>query len=118
MEELLKFMEELKIEGLGKDRLEELHSAITNLDAVLRVELIPIEKEEALFFTDKKYSKEWFVTGEGNKTEPKRLEISDIEIKRMWRASKSGQREIELNQMLKITPKLLQSCKVKLYNHY
>lgn len=115
MHELELFIQDLKIENLSKDRLETLHTDITNFDALLRMELIPLEKEEALYFQQNKVSiKEQGV----GYVVTENIKLSDVEIKRMWKATPQGQRQIELDQMLKITPKLLQSCKVMLYAVY
>jgi acetoin utilization deacetylase AcuC-like enzyme len=109
MHELELFIQDLKIENLSKDRLETLHTDITNFDAQLRMELIPLEKEEAIFMNEQKAEK---VNDDVTRHH------TDVYVKRIWKATPQGQRQIELDQMLKITPKLLQSCKVKLYQIY
>ena len=103
----------VKEEGLTKDMLEQYHTEITYLDNLMRLEIAPIEKEEALYFQDNRY--------ENNKislTQYQKIKRPDVEIKRMWRATEKGQRQIELNHYLKITPKLLQSIKTRLYSIY
>ncbi len=105
MDKLRELVEQVKEEGLSKDRLEQYHTEITYLDNVLRLELAPIEKSEALFFEQYRQA-----TGINN--------VTDVSIKRAWRASIQGQRQIELSHMLKITPKLLQSCRTRLYSQY
>lgn len=100
MEDLKILIELVKEEGLSKDRLEQYHTEITHLDSVMRMELAEVEKKSALFF------------GNSRESNP---EITDISIKRAWLFLPSGQRQIELSHMLKVTPKLLNSIKVRLY---
>lgn len=108
MSQLTQLIEKVKEENLTKDMLEKYHTEITYLDNLMRMELAPIEKHEALFF--EKCREEY----------PKLFgkEISDVGLKRRWRATEKGQRQIELNHYLKITPKLLQSIKTRLYSIY
>lgn len=106
MTQLETLIEKVREENLSKDMLEQYHTEITYLDNLMRMELAPIEKEEALYFNS--YSSPIWV---GEK-------LTDIGIKRKWRATEKGQRQIELNHYLKVTPKLLQSIKTRLYNIY
>lgn len=110
MENLRELVEKVREEGLSKDRLEAYHTDITYLDNLYRMEIAPIEKEEALFFQGNKSWKD-LATGEN-------VERADVTIKRLWKATPQGQRQIELSHMLKITPKLLQSIKTRLYSIY
>ncbi len=102
-ETLTKLMNEVKEEGLSKDKLEQLHTHITYLDSVMRMEIALIEKEEAIFFQLEK---------------TKNSATPDIVIKRLWRSGETGLRQIELSHYLKVTPKLLQSCRTRLYAIY
>lgn len=116
-ETLEKLINAVKEENLTKTQLEEYHTSITYLDNILRLELAPLEKEEALFFTENKHPMMMFDSPNGQipvvgTTKP------DIEIKRMWRATEKGQRQIELSHYLKVTPKLLQSIRTRLYAIY
>lgn len=118
MENLLEMIEKVKEEKLSKDLLESYHTSITYLDNLYRMELAPLEKEEALYFQDNKKSLAKGVDEEGIQWEKTLRVRTDIEIKRMWKATPYGQRQIELSHMLKVTPKLLQSLKTRLYSSY
>ncbi len=111
MSQLTTLIEKVKEEGLSKDQLEQYHTEITYLDNLMRMEIAPLEKEEALYFGEcKKHPLQ---------TENRQVvEESDVSIKRKWRATEKGQRQIELNHYLRITPKLLQSIKTRLYSVY
>lgn len=104
MTKLTQLIEAVKEEGLNKDQLEQYHTEITYLDNLMRMEIVPIEKEEALFLDS-------FPTV-NNK------ELSNVAKKTQWKATEKGQRQIELNHYLKVTPKLLQSIKTRLYTIY
>lgn len=111
MIKLTQLIEAVKEEGLSKDQLEQYHTEITYLDNLMRMEIAPLEKEEALFFG--KCKENPLQTNNGQI-----VEESDVSIKRKWRATEKGQRQIELNHYLRVTPKLLQSIKTRLYNIY
>lgn len=114
MEQLREFMAELKLENLSKDRLENLHTSITNLNNEYELELSDIEKEEARYFGDVR-SIEGTVGELLGQTHEKK---TDVAIKREWAVTEKGQREIELKHALKVTGKLLQSCKTRLFAIY
>lgn len=116
MSKLTEMIEAVKEENLTKDQLEKYHTEITYLDNMIRMEVAPIEKDEALYFQSNKQN--IIHSNSPNGFIPVIRERSDIEIKRMWRATEQGQRQIELNHYLKITPKLLQSIRTRLYNIY
>lgn len=103
MSRLSQLIEEVKEEGLTKDQLEQYHTEIVHLDNLMRMEIAPIEKEEALFMGDEDVFKR---------------EFSVAAKKTAWKATEKGQRQIELNHYLKVTPKLLQSLRTRLYNIY
>lgn len=100
MTKLSLLIEAVKEEGLSKDQLEQYHTEITYLDNLMRMEIAPLEKEEALFLNDN-FDK-----------------VSMVQRKTEWKATEKGQRQIELSHYLKVTPKLLQSIKTRLYNIY
>ena len=106
---LVDLIEAVKEENLTKTQLEAYHTEITYLDNLMRMEIAPLEKEEALWFQAHKYEQT------GSQIEKQR---TDIDIKREWRATVQGQRQIELSHYLKVTPKLLQSLKTRLYSIY
>ncbi len=105
MSQLTQLIEKVKEEGLTKDILEQYHTEITYLDNLMRMELAPLEKLEALYF-------------EAHRLDLMGEKQTDVAIKRQWRAKDEGQRQIELNHYLKITPKLLQSIRTRLYAIY
>ena len=96
---LLELFQAVKEEHLSKDALEKYRDQLSSLYADMQVEMADIEKTEALYF----YSK----------TSP---EVTDVSIKRAWRATESGQRQILLNRYLKGTEKILSSLKSRLYS--
>lgn len=108
----------VKEEGLTKSQLEQYHTEITYLDNLMRLEIAPLEKEEALFFSEEKGITKDDITNVNNGGIFRFKDKTDIEIKRKWRATEKGQRQIELSHYLKVTPKLLQSCKTRLYSLY
>lgn len=110
MNNLKELIEKVKEENLGKQKLEEYHTAITYLDNQMRMEIAPLEKEEALYFQKVMAP---YQSGDDTSQRP-----PDIKIKRWWRATEKGQRQIELSHYLKVTPKLLQSIKTRLYSIY
>lgn len=110
---LHELIEAVKEEELTKTQLEQYHTEITYLDNLYRMELAPIEKEEAKFFMSNKYYNHVEMDGQ-----IETIERPDIVVKRIWKDSPQGQRQIELSHYLKVTPKLLQSIKTRLYNIY
>lgn len=98
---LLELFEAVKDGSLSKTDLEHYHGDLTNLYAAMQVEVADLEKEEAKFF----YAR----------TQPS---VSDISIKREWKATDQGQRLILLNRYIKATSKILSSLKSRLYNLY
>lgn len=84
---------------LTKSQLEEYHSDLTNLYALMHLEKAELEKSEAIFLIDQKKE-------------------SSIATKNAWRATKDGQRLIELDHFTKAAEKLLTSLKSRLYSTY
>lgn len=107
-------------DSLTKTQLEAYHTEITYLDNLMRMEIAPLEKEEALYFQENKYKKHIVAEYPNGIVALKESDEArtDVEVKRMWRATEKGQRQIELSHYLKITPKLLQSIKTRLYSIY
>lgn len=100
MNRLQELIEAVREEKLSKDALEAYHTEISYLDNLMRMEIAPIEKDEAKFMG----------TMEAGETVAK--------MKVLWKKSPAGQRQIELSHYLKVTPKLLQSIKTRLYSIY
>lgn len=95
---LLELFQAVKEQHLTKTQLMEYQDQLSSLFAEMNLELADIEKEEAMFFY--------------NRMAP---DVSDVSIKRAWRATEKGQRQILLNRYLKATSKILQSLKSRLY---
>ena len=87
----------VKEQNLTKSQLEAYHTELTSLFAQMNLEMAELEKEEAMFFLEKK-------------------EASDVATKRAWRGTKEGQRLIELVRYSKATEKVLSSLKSRLYS--
>lgn len=103
LQELIKAVKE---ENLSKDMLEKYHTAVTHLTVDMELELANIEKLSAIYF-------------ENNKTDEANGKVyTDIAVKRMWQVTGEGQREIELKRWLRVTGRLLTSCKTRLYSIY
>lgn len=95
---LLELLQAVKEQHLGKNDLMGYHTQLSNLFAEMNLEMADIEKAEAIFFYDR--------------TKP---DVSDVSIKRAWKATEQGQRQILLNRYIKATAKVLQSLKSRLY---
>lgn len=98
---LLELFQAVKEETLTKTDLEKYRDALSNLYAEMQIEMATIEKSEAMYFY--------------NRTNP---ETTDISIKRQWKATPDGQRQILLNRYLKATEKVLSSLKSRIYAQY
>lgn len=90
----------VKEKNLSKDQLENYRDDMSNLFAQMQFELADIEKEEALFLED-------FAP-----------DISVAARKTAWKATKSGQRAIELKRYCLATKEMLNSLKSRLYSIY
>lgn len=90
----------VKEKNLSKDQLENYRDDMSNLFAQMQFELADIEKEEALFLEN-------FAP-----------DISVASRKTAWKATKSGQREIELKRYCLATKEMLNSLKSRLYSIY
>lgn len=98
---LLELFQAVKEANLTKSDLEKYRNALSNLYAEMQIEIANIEKAEALYFY--------------NRTNP---ETTDISIKRQWKATPDGQRQILLSRYLKASEKVLSSLKSRLYSLY
>lgn len=98
---LLELFQAVKEENLTKSDLEKYHSALTSLYAEMSIEMAEIEKSEALFFYQRTNA-----------------ETTDISIKRAWKGSQQGQRQILLVRYLRASEKVLTSIKSRLYSTY
>lgn len=90
----------VKEQKLSKDQLENYHSELSNVFAQMKLETADLEKEEALFMYGKQE------------------DDSVANRKNAWKASKSGQRLIELDNYCLAVKTLLSSIKSRLYSIY
>lgn len=90
----------VKEKNLSKDQLENYRDDMSNLFAQMQFELADIEKEEALFL------------------ENFAQDVSVAARKTAWKATKSGQRSIELKRYCLATKEMLNSLKSRLYSIY
>ena len=93
----------VKEKNLTKDQLENYRDDMSNIFARMQFELADIEKEKALYFDE--------IKNQDNKA-------SDIAIKRSWKATQKGLREIELKRYCLATKEMLNSLKSRLYSIY
>ncbi len=100
MNQLTELIEKVKEENLTKSQLEQYHTEVSYLSNLYELELAGIEKDGARFMG---------TMGDGETV---------AKMKVMWRKNPQGQREIELKRFLKVTGKLLQSIKTRLYSIY
>lgn len=103
MSKLLELLEAVKDENLPKGALEKYRDELVHLHSAMQIELANVEKNAAIFFET--------VRGTDEK-------MSDVSIKRKWKASIQGQREIELNRFIKAVAKEIDSLKSRLYSIY
>lgn len=92
-------IEAIKEKNLSKEQLEDYHLDMSRLYALMQLEKADLEKAEALYLIDQKKE-------------------SSIATKNAWRATKDGQRLIELDHFTKAAEKLLTSLKSRLYSTY
>lgn len=97
---LFEIIKSVKEENLSQNQLEAFRDELSHLFAQIQIETADLEKEEALFMADNLES------------------ISVAERKVRWKATKSGQRLIELKRYALATKEILQSLKSRLYNFY
>lgn len=95
---LKELLEAVKDEKLPLPLIEKYRDEMVHLHTAMQIELADIEKAEAIFFHDK--------------TQP---DVTDISIKREWRATEKGQRQILLNRYIKAIAKEIDSLKSRVY---
>lgn len=83
-------------EHLTKDQLENYYTELTNLLALMHIEISEKEKLEALFL-------------EGER------EGTAVAASRKWAATPTGQRQIELKHFIRATEKLVANVKHRVY---
>lgn len=97
MTQLESLIQECRVEGLTKSQLEDLHSKLTNLFALMHLELAKLEKTEALYLCN-------------------HTEKNDVSAKRKFSGTTEGLRINELKHFTKATEKLLSSVKNRIYS--
>lgn len=103
MSQLTELLEKVRDEHLSKTDLEKYRDALVHLHTQMQLELAGHEKTGAVFIYQKKLAIP---------------EASDISIKREWKATTEGLREIELNRFIKAVAKEIDSLKSRLYSIY
>ena len=103
MSQLLQLLEAVKDHNLTKTQLEQYRDSMVHLHTSMQLELAEKEKACATFFLERKVSMP---------------EASDISIKRIWKGTENGLREIELNRFIKAVAKEIDSLKSRLYSIY
>lgn len=95
---LLALLEAIRDESLGLNSLEKYRDELIHLHTKMQIELAEIEKKEAMYFY--------------KLSNP---QVTDVSIKRTWRATAEGQRQIELNRYIKATVKETDSLRNRIF---
>lgn len=98
MSTLLEILEAVKDESLSLQQIEHYRDTMIHLHTAMQIELADVEKAEAIYFHEK--------------SQP---DVSDVSIKRAWRATEKGQRQILLNRYIKAVAKEIDSLKSRVY---
>jgi len=93
---LLELITAVKEKKLSRQQLEEYSDALAELYAEMRLEYSEIEKREAIFLYDAP-------------------ETTGIAKKNRWRATKSGQRQIDLKNWMDACSKMISSVKSRVF---
>lgn len=99
MSRLTALFNEIKEEGLDKWKLENYHKELSDLYALMHLEIADIKKKKALFMV-------------------RNPEKATASVKREWDATEEGLREIELKGFIRATAAQLRSLKTRLYSTY
>ena len=96
---LPELLQAVKEKNLSKDQLEAYRDDLSNLYAMMQLELAEVRKAKALWIFE---------------SQEKSMAAKDA----AWAASARGQREIELSHWCKGSEKILSSLKSRLYSVY
>ena len=96
--DLKTLLEAVKDEKLSLVLIEKYRDELVHLHSDMQIELANIEKLEALYFD--------------THSAP---DVSDISVKRKWRVTENGQRQILLNRYIKVVVKEVDSLKSRVY---
>lgn len=99
MSKLLDLFQAIKEENLDKPQLEDYHKELSELYAMMHIELGDIKKKKGMYMLPNP-------------------ELSGVAITRKWNATTDGQREIELKSYIKATATTLSSLKSRLFSIY
>ena len=97
MVKLRELIEAVKEQKLDRQQLEAYQDEMSNIFAQMQFEMADLEKREALFMNQKADTQ------------------SVAEVKIQWKATKEGQRLIELKRFATATSKMLSSLKNRIY---
>jgi hypothetical protein len=89
-------IEAVNEKNLDKDQLEQYHTEICHVTALMEIELADVEKAGALFLDSSS-------------------ELTDVAKKRKWRITDQGQREIVLKRYVRAGDKMRSSLKSRIY---
>lgn len=98
MTTLFDLFSEVKDAKLSLERIEDLRDQLVHLHTMMQLELADCEKAEAMYFAQRSEA-----------------DVSDVSIKRAWKATEKGQRQIELNRYVKATAKEVDSLKSRVF---
>ena|SRR3990167_4742758 len=98
MNQLEELFVAVRDEKLSLVLIEKYRDEMVHLHTRMQIELADIEKAEAIYFVER--------------SQP---DITDISIKRTWRATEKGQRQILLNRYLKAIAKEIDSLRSRVY---
>ena len=105
---LLDVIKEIQEEGMTKDKLESYHTKLSTYLSELCIYRATLEKEEAIYFGS--FQKELVIDG-------KVQTLSDVSIRRRWRATELGQKLINIKGDIEAVKPLISSVKSRLYQH-
>src|SRR3990167_1262354 len=98
MSKFKELLEAVKDEKLTLEQVEKYRDELVHLHSDMQIDLADIEKKEALYFLT-------YATPD----------VSDISVKRKWKATDEGQRQILLNRYIKVVVKEVDSLKSRVY---
>ena len=99
MSKLLTLFQAVKEESLTKDQIESYHKELSELYALMHIELGEIKKRKGMYMLPNP-------------------ELSGVAINRKWAGTNDGQREIELKSYIKATSTILSSLRSRLFGQY
>lgn len=95
---LEELFEAVKDEQLPLVMVEKYRDDMVHIHTRMQIEMADIEKSEAIYFAEQ--------------TKP---DVSDVSIKRAWKATEKGQRQILINRYIRAIVKEIDSLKSRVY---